>query len=60
MAGTFASSAALRGLCWGIDGVALVMASALLTVQLPSFAKVVFAFTSSRVTQCVRQFSLFR
>jgi len=33
MAGTFAPSAALRGLCWGIDGVALVMASALLTIH---------------------------
>ena len=32
MAGTFAPSATLRGLAWGIDGVALVMASALLTV----------------------------
>jgi hypothetical protein len=32
MAGTFASSASLRGLAWGIDGVALVMASALLTL----------------------------
>jgi hypothetical protein len=33
MAGTFAPSASLRGLAWGIDGVALVMASALLTVR---------------------------
>ena len=33
MAGTFAPSASLRGLAWGIDGVGLVMASALLTVQ---------------------------
>lgn len=32
MAGTFAPSASLRGLAWGIDGVALVMASALLTI----------------------------
>ena len=32
MAGTFAPSASLRGLAWGIDGVALVMASALLTL----------------------------
>ncbi|MGE3154369.1 MAG: hypothetical protein AB7G48_17235 [Nitrospiraceae bacterium] len=32
MAGTFAPSAALRGLAWGIDGVALVMAGTLLTV----------------------------
>ena len=32
MAGTFAPSASLRGLAWGIDGVGLVMASALLTV----------------------------
>jgi len=30
MAGTFASSAALRGVAWGIDGVALVMAATLL------------------------------
>jgi hypothetical protein len=32
MAGTFAPSSALRGLAWGIDGVALVMAGAILTV----------------------------
>jgi len=32
VAGTFASSASLRGLLWGIDGVALVVAGALLTV----------------------------
>jgi hypothetical protein len=32
MAGTFAPSASLRGLAWGIDGVALVMAGALLTI----------------------------
>jgi hypothetical protein len=32
MAGTFAPSAALRGRAWGIDGVALVMAGAILTV----------------------------
>src|SRR5262245_23469903 len=33
MAGPFASSASLRGLAWGIAGVALVMASALLSVR---------------------------
>ncbi len=32
MAGTFAPSASLRGLSWGIDGVGLVMASAVLTL----------------------------
>jgi hypothetical protein len=32
MAGTFAPSSSLRGLAWGIDGVALVMAGALLTI----------------------------
>lgn len=32
MAGTFAPSAALRGLAWGIDGVGLVMAGSLLTL----------------------------
>lgn len=32
MAGSFAPSASVRGLCWGIDGIALVMAAALLTV----------------------------
>jgi hypothetical protein len=32
MAGTFAPSTALRGLAWGIDGLALVMAGAILTV----------------------------
>jgi hypothetical protein len=33
MAGTFAASSAMRGLAWGIDGCALVMASALLAVH---------------------------
>ena len=32
VAGTFVSSASLRGLLWGIDGVALVIAGALLTI----------------------------
>jgi len=32
MAGTFAPTAALRGVAWGIDGSALIMASAVLTV----------------------------
>lgn len=32
MAGTFAPSATLRGLAWGIDGTSLIVASALLTV----------------------------
>ena len=32
LVGTFAPSASLRGLAWGIDGLALVMASALLAV----------------------------
>lgn len=33
MAGSFAPSDALRGLAWGLDGTALVMASALLAVH---------------------------
>jgi hypothetical protein len=33
MAGTFAPSAALRGLLWGVDGTSLVVASALLAVH---------------------------
>ncbi len=32
IAGTFAPTASLRGLAWGIDGVGLVMAAALLTL----------------------------
>jgi hypothetical protein len=32
LAGTFVPSAALRGLLWGIDGIALIVATALLTV----------------------------
>jgi hypothetical protein len=32
LAGTFAPSASLRGLAWGIDGIGLVMASAVLTI----------------------------
>ena len=33
LAGTFAPSAPVRGLAWGIDGLALVMAAALLTLR---------------------------
>jgi len=33
MAGTFAPSAALRALSWGVDGTALIVASALLAVH---------------------------
>jgi hypothetical protein len=33
LAGTFAPSASLRGIAWGIDGAALVMASSLLVVH---------------------------
>jgi hypothetical protein len=33
MAGTFASSTSLRGLLWGLDGIALVIATALLAVH---------------------------
>jgi hypothetical protein len=33
MAGTFAPSIPVRGLLWGFDGIALVIASALLTVR---------------------------
>ena len=33
IAGTFAGSASLRGLAWGVDGTALVLASSLLTVH---------------------------
>jgi hypothetical protein len=32
MAGTFAPSASLRGLAWGVDGTALILATALLTI----------------------------
>ncbi|HXG44447.1 MAG TPA: hypothetical protein VNJ71_06760 [Gemmatimonadales bacterium] len=33
MAGTFAPSASLRGLAWGIDGTALIVAAALLAIH---------------------------
>jgi len=33
MAGTFVPSASLRGLAWGVDGTALIVAGALLTVH---------------------------
>lgn len=33
MAGTFAPSASLRGLAWGLDGIALIVAGALLTIH---------------------------
>ena len=32
MAGTFVPSASLRGLAWGLDGISLIVASAILTV----------------------------
>jgi hypothetical protein len=32
MAGTFVPSASLRGLLWGLDGIALIVATALLTI----------------------------
>jgi hypothetical protein len=33
MAGTFVASDSLRGLLWGLDGIALIVASALLTIH---------------------------
>jgi hypothetical protein len=33
MAGTFVPSASLRGLFWGLDGIALIVATALLTIH---------------------------
>jgi hypothetical protein len=33
MAGTFVPSASLRGLLWGVDGIALIVATALLTMH---------------------------
>ena len=33
LAGTFVPSASLRGLLWGLDGIALVVAAALLTIH---------------------------
>jgi hypothetical protein len=33
MAGTFAPSASLRGLAWGLDGIALIVAGTLLTIH---------------------------
>jgi hypothetical protein len=61
MAGTFAPSASLRGLAWGIDGIALVMAYALLTLrffrmgqQIVSAGFLVFAL-SVAVSACGRQ-----
>jgi hypothetical protein len=33
MAGTFVPSASLRGLLWGLDGIALIVATALLTIR---------------------------
>ena len=33
MAGTFAPTASLRGLLWGLDGIALIVATALLTIH---------------------------
>jgi hypothetical protein len=33
MAGTFLPSVSLRGLFWGLDGIALVIATAILTIH---------------------------
>lgn len=33
MAGTFAPSPSVRGLLWGLDGIALIVATAMLTVH---------------------------
>jgi hypothetical protein len=33
LAGTFVNSTALRGLLWGLDGIALIVATALLTIH---------------------------
>ena len=33
VAGTFVPSASLRGLLWGLDGIALIVATALLTIH---------------------------
>ena len=33
MAGAFVPSASLRGLLWGLDGIALIIATALLTIH---------------------------
>jgi hypothetical protein len=33
MAGTFVPSASLRGLLWGLDGIALIVATAMLTIH---------------------------
>src|SRR5262245_49519012 len=33
MAGTFVPSASVRGLLWGLDGIALIIATALLTMH---------------------------
>lgn len=41
MAGTFVSSASVRGIAWGIDGVALIVAFALLSVHFTGRGNVV-------------------
>jgi hypothetical protein len=33
MAGTFVPAASLRGLLWGLDGIALIVSTALLTIH---------------------------
>jgi len=59
MAGTFAPSAFLRGLAWGVDGVGLVMAGALLTLafyrkgqDLVASGFLVFAVGEGRICAC--------
>ena len=43
MTGTFAPTAALRGLAWGLDGIALVMACSLLTLYFFRMGKEIVA-----------------
>ena len=40
LAGTFAQSASLRGLAWGIDGLGIVMASAFAVLRLTTSSNV--------------------
>jgi hypothetical protein len=59
MAGTFAPTASLRGLAWGIDGTALVMAASILAIlfyrkghDLAAAGFVVFAIGEGLVLAC--------
>ena len=56
LAGTFAPSASLRGLAWGIDGLGLVVASALLVLGYCRKGQDLVASGSSVNYRCIARY----